>query len=144
VLRTSRALLPALALLLAAYAVPATAATPATDAGSGASGWAQGRSGPLHDGCHRYTYRYGVDVPTESWSLEVRIVDPAGKAVATDLLHAATEAAAGRRGYRLCKPSTRAGRFTVRARLVTIDGWTTEAVALERTHFRLRARRGVK
>lgn len=138
--RPLRVLPPALALVLASYAVPLTAAPAATAAEGGASGWTKGRSGTLHEGCHGYTYRYGVDVATESWSLEVTVVDPAGEAVASDLLHAETEPAVGKRRYLLCRASTRPGRFTIRARLVAIDGWGRDAVQLDRSRFRLRAR----
>ncbi|MDN4163250.1 hypothetical protein [Nocardioides abyssi] len=135
------ALVPALVLVLAAHAAPAGATTVSADDGSGASGWTKGRSGTLHDGCRAYTYRYGVEVPTESWSLEVTVVDPSGEAVASDLLHAESEPATGKRRYRLCRAATRPGRFVLRARLVTTDGWTKEVVPLERTRFRLRAPR---
>jgi len=102
-------------------------------------GWTAGTNGVLLHGCHRYTYRYSVDVTTESWALEVTVLDPDREAVASETLHAETEPASGRRSFRLCRASTEPGRFAIRAKVVTIDGWTIEEGMLPRSRFRLRS-----
>lgn len=154
VTRTLRAIAPALALVLASYAVPASgvpasAVTSVADDGAAADGsggsagsaWTKGRSGVLRDGCRTYTYRYRVEASTESWSLEVRVVDPTGTSVANDHLFAEDEPARGKRRYVLCRPSTRPGTFRIKARLVTLEGWTREVVEVRTSRHRLRAPR---
>lgn len=152
VTRTLRLVAPALALVLASYAVPGSASaavapsatlaaslggSPAAD-GTGVSGWTKARDGVLRKGCHRYSYRYRVQVPTESWSLEVQVLDPSRDGVAFHTLFAETDPAKGRKRFTLCRASTEPGRFLIKAKVVTLDGWTTGTTTLPRTTFRLR------
>ena len=90
----------------------------------------------LRRGCKKYEYSYDITPPPGNWMLEIRIKGPSGKRVAAgvwmdpDPLRATIP-------YRLCKATTRRGRFTIRAYLSVqnndemVEGWLPES------HFRL-------
>lgn len=144
---TAAALAPlvalALVLTLAAYAP----VTPASAAGK--PGRVHGDSRALVPGCRKaYTYDYRVRVPSDDWSLEITIRNPAGKAIHS----AAYLGKPGKQGdpqrrnnirYKFCRRVTGPGVYVIRAKLTyaedtgSILGGTEDRVARFRDRFRL-------
>ncbi len=94
---------------------------------------------PLRKGCHTYRYSYELHPPEGIWALETFIRGPGGKRLASDGLLGGYDPESGTRPFRLCKVTTRYGRFTIKAKLTWGDYDRTERWLEPRT-LRLRRR----
>jgi len=94
--------------------------------------------GVLRRSCHQYKYRYRVDPPSNDWSLETFLRGPGGQALASDVILSGADPRKGTKRFRICKPNTRPGRFTIRAKLSYDSYPDTYAGWLRPSHFRLR------
>ena len=106
-------------------AVPANA-DPADDLHSfehqQASGAVRSPDGILEKGCQSHGYRYRVNAGDSVWSLELFLVDPDGEQVGNGYERKGHDPARGRGRFEFCAQPTRAGTFTVRAKLTWDDG----------------------
>ena len=106
-------------------AVPANAG-PADDLHSfehqQASGTIRSPDGILEKGCQSHGYRYRVNADDSDWSLELFLVDPDGEQVGNGYERKGHDPARGRGRFEFCAQPTRAGIFTVRAKLTWDDG----------------------
>lgn len=98
-------------------------------------------NGRLRRGCHRYRYTYEVAPPSDEWSLETFLLGPRGKRLASDVIISGADPADGSKRWQICRTNTRAGRFTIRARLNYNDYPDTYSGWLKSSHFRLRRHR---
>ena len=87
-----------------------------------ASGTVRSPDGILRKGCHSHGYRYRVHAPESDWSLELFLIDPDGEQVANGYEWKSHDPARGHGRFELCAQPTRAGTFTVKARLTWDDG----------------------
>jgi len=71
----------------------------------------------LHDGCHNYGYHYVIKTPTNDWTLETFLVDPNGETLSSGTFFADSDPRRGHPAFRFCRYSTRAGTFTIRAKV---------------------------
>src|SRR6476620_884563 len=138
-----RRVVPAVLALVLATAAPGAASTPAY-------GRTGERDGVLRHGCHPYRYHYVVTTPTQDWTLETFLVDPGGNRLASGAFSAQSDPEHGRSHWRICRTSTRPGRFTIRAKVTWYTnepgplglpgtGTTKKHVAwFKPSHFRLR------
>jgi hypothetical protein len=100
-----------------------------------------GHDARLRKGCRSYTYTYALTPPAGDWALETFLVGPRGKRYGSGYFLTGKDPLAGAGAWRLCLRSTRAGTYTIRARLTVdnavdyYDGWLPEST------FRLRAPR---
>jgi hypothetical protein len=93
----------------------------------------------LRPHCHNYRYSYRVKAPTNDWTLETYLRDSHGEGVASGVLSADSEPRRGHARFRICRYSTRPGRFTIRAKLTWYDGGDGgHRVWFVPSHFRLR------
>lgn len=128
--RMSRARRSAAALLTAAalaVASPAHALSdPADELHSlehvGATGSVHSADGAFERGCQSHGYRYRVRPGHSDWSLEVFLIDPRGKQLATGYEWKGDDPRRGRGRFHFCSQATRPGTFTVRSRLTWDDG----------------------
>lgn len=97
------------------------------------------KNGVLKRGCRTYHYGYRIDPPKGDWQFETFIVGPGGVALASNTFQINMDPLQDDKvPYRICKPSTRAGVFKIRAKLSTlVDDELTEGW-LPVTRFRLR------
>jgi hypothetical protein len=94
--------------------------------------------GTLRKGCHNYGYRYRITTPTNDWTLETFLRDPAGEGIASGAFLSESDDRTQRARFRLCRYATRPGRFTIRALLHWYgDGGEEHRVWLEPSRFRL-------
>lgn len=142
-------LLPAL--LLAGPAVaptPASATAPVAAPGAVRASdvhaeWGRtvGHDARLRKGCRSYAYTYALTPPDGDWALETFLVGPRGKRYGSGYFLTGKDPLSGPAAWRLCLRSTRAGTYTIRARLTVdnavdyYDGWLPDST------FRLRAPR---
>jgi hypothetical protein len=83
----------------------------------------------LKRGCHNYTYSYDITPPEGDWALETFIVGPRGKRLFQDAFLAAGDPKQRSAIFRICKATTRYGRFTIKAKLSVqngseyVEGW---------------------
>jgi hypothetical protein len=91
----------------------------------------------LRDGCHNYRYHYRVKPPTNDWVLETFLVDPRGKKIASGAFISDSDPKRGHGRFRFCRYSTRAGRFTIKAKLSWYNGYAEHKAWLDPSHFRL-------
>lgn len=126
----------ATALVLAALS-PALLPTPAP--ASPSYGSVDARDGRLREGCRAHAYSYRLTPPEGDWTLETFLVGPGGHALASDQLAEGFDPAVGKKRFRICRATTRPGRFRVKALLIVDNGpnETTEAW-LPTASFRLR------
>ena len=103
-----------------------------------AGGHTAAPDGTLRRGCHAYAFTYAVTTPYDDWTLETEVVDPGGRSVASHAFLGPSDAQQGTGRYTLCRWATRAGRFTVRAKLTWYDGPEGVVVRLPDATFRLR------
>ncbi len=124
----------------AARARPAPAPTePHVRTAEEAGGTLTARNGRLRRGCHRYGYRYSVYSPYGDWMLELKVVDPRGKAVHAMTFMSIRGPEAGPVRYTLCRRGTRPGKFRVRGKLTWYDDPSVpNVVNLPPAVFRLR------
>ncbi len=95
--------------------------------------------GVLKKGCKRYPYSYAITPPEGYWSLEIFLQDRRGRHVAF-AYHVYGDPLAATRTFKLCKASTRPGRFTMTALLSVEHGTEYAEGWLPPSHFRLRRR----
>ncbi len=100
-----------------------------------------GTPGVLKKGCRTYTFSYSITPPEGIWGLEVFISDPRQTSVAATAFLQGYDPESGSGKYKLCRYTTRYGRFTIRAKLSVDDGYgvITEG-QLPADHFRLHRR----
>jgi hypothetical protein len=103
----------------------------------GATGSVHSGDGVLQRGCQSHGYRYRVRPGGTDWSLELFLVDPRGKQLATGYEWKGNDPRRGRGRFHFCSQATRPGKFTVRSRLTWDDGRYHEKWLEPRT-FRLR------
>ncbi len=137
-----RTLLTALALALGL--VSATLTAPVA-AGNGDYGRTWRKDGTLRPGCHHYRFQYRVRPEAvlagsrDDWAAEFFVVDPGGRGLGTVAKDSDIDPRRGSGRIRLCRESTRPGRFTIRGKLsVYDDGVLEEAVRIAVGRFRLR------
>ena len=136
-------------LSLAPSAGPGTAAPAPRTADDGAVvhpewGWTKGETGVLKRGCRKYHYTYSIKPPEGDWALEIFLSGPDFEHLAAGAYDGSYDPTTGRGTYKLCFVTTRYGRFTIEAKVSTmngpdgyVEGW------LPPSHFRLhRPRRG--
>jgi hypothetical protein len=90
----------------------------------------------LRNGCHGYRYHFVVKPPTNDWILETFLVDPRGETIASGAFSADSENKRDHGAFHFCRYNTRAGRFTIRAKL-TWYGSAEHKTWLRRSHFHL-------
>ena len=100
-----------------------------------------GKSGVLKRGCRTYTYTYSIAPPEGIWALEVFISGPGLKRLAAGAFAYGYDPLSGTGHYKLCKMTTRYGRFTIDAKVSVDDGTGnfTEG-RLPTDHYRLHRR----
>jgi len=96
--------------------------------------------GVLGKGCKKYAYRYKLTLPTDDWEMDLVIKDPTGDQVASAYLLSDSEPPKGKRWFRLCRASTKPGKFVIRAKVSSWDGWAEDERRLPNSSFRLRRR----
>jgi len=87
-----------------------------------ATGSVHSGDGRLERGCQTHGYRYRVRPGNSDWSLELFLVGPRGKQVATGYEWKGNDPRRGRGRFHFCSQATRPGKFTVRSRLTWDDG----------------------
>jgi len=101
-----------------------------------------GHDARIKKGCRTYVYDYTVTPPEGYWSLETFLVGRDGKTYGSGQLITGADPTTGRSGFRLCRRSTPAGRYTIRALLtVNDDQGTQQSGWLPDSTFRLRLKR---
>ena len=121
--------------LVVATALPAALPAAGTTSSYGPT---SARDGEPRDGCHDYRYRYVVKTPTNDWLLETFLVDPRGEMIATGVLSSDSEPRRGGARFRFCRYTTRAGVFTIRAKVHWYDGAGEHLRRFDPSRFRLR------
>ncbi|MEP9365702.1 hypothetical protein ABLE68_22230 [Nocardioides sp. CN2-186] len=122
------------ALLLASLVVLSSGPAEARSVGHT---WAP--DGTLRSGCHNYRYHYVIKTPTSDWTLETFLKDPDGQGLASGAYFADSDPRVNKRAhFRFCRYSTRAGVFTIKAKVHWYGEFGDEHVRwLEPSHFRL-------
>ena len=93
----------------------------------------------LKKGCHNYRYNYKLTPPEGDWALETFLVGPGGKRLASGAFAGAFDPEKGPGTFRICKATTRYGRFKIKAKLSVQNGPTEYTEGwLPKSHFRLR------
>jgi hypothetical protein len=87
-----------------------------------ATGSVHSGDGVLERNCQSHGYRYRVRPGGSDWSLELFLVGPRGKQLATGYEWKGDDPRRGRGRFHFCSQATRPGRFTVRSRLTWDDG----------------------
>lgn len=94
----------------------------------------------LRRGCAPYRYRYTVTAPTDEWAAEIFLVGPRGKGIASAAFDAGANRARSKAVFRLCAPSLRVGRYTIRMKITWQDGFDQSAGFVRPSTFRLTRR----
>jgi hypothetical protein len=92
----------------------------------------------LRPGCHNYGYHYKVRPHGHDWSAETFLVDPTGEGLASGALDPDSDPRRGRSHFRICRPSTQAGRFTIRMKVSIYNGPNPRQHWVKRSYFHLR------
>ena len=100
--------------------------------------WAMDRT--LKPRCHDYTYRYHLDPPPGDWVLETFLVDPTGEKIAHGGFLKGTDPTKGTGIFRICKPNTRPGTFTIKGKVTVHRGDEVTKGWIEPSRFRLSKR----
>ena len=87
-----------------------------------ATGSVHSGDGRFEHGCQSHPYRYRVRPRGSDWSLEIFLIDPRGKQIATGYEWKGADPKRGRGRFEFCSQSTRPGKFRVRSRLTWDDG----------------------
>jgi hypothetical protein len=87
-----------------------------------ATGSVHSGDGAFEKGCQSHGYRYRVRAEGSDWSLELFLIDPRGKQIATGYEWKGSDPRRGSGRFEFCSQTTRPGRFTVRSRLTWDDG----------------------
>jgi hypothetical protein len=122
---------------LAALVGLVLAAAPAS-ASTAQYGHTGARDRVLKPSCHNYRYHFVVKAPTDDWTLETFLVDPTGDTLASGAFSSESEQNHDHGRFRICRPSTVPGKFTIRAKLIWYDGSEDHKVWFKPSHFRLR------
>jgi hypothetical protein len=97
-----------------------------------------GTGGMLKRGCRKYTYSYSIDPPEGTWAIEVFITGPGLKHLAAGAFLGGYDPEIGVGHYKLCKVTTRYGRFTINVKLSVDNGYGGIAEGrLPPDHYRL-------
>ena len=98
-----------------------------------------GKGGVLKRGCRMYTYTYSIDPPEGIWAIEIFISGPGLKRLAAGVFMQGYDPKNNTGDFKLCRVTTRYGRFTIEAKVSVDDGTgkITEG-RLPADHFRLR------
>jgi hypothetical protein len=97
------------------------------------------QDGRLRRGCRTYHYGYRITPPKGDWQFETFVVGPGRVAIASNTFQIAMDPLQDDRvPYRICRASTRAGVFKIRAKLSTLVGDELTEGWLPVTRFRLR------
>ena len=123
---------------LATIALALGLAVAPASAGAASVGHTSARDGQLRDGCHNYRYRYVVKTPTNDWILETFLVDPRGQNIASGTLSSDSDPRRGGARFRFCRYTTRAGVFTIRAKVHWYNDAGGHLRRFEPSTFRLR------
>jgi hypothetical protein len=93
----------------------------------------------LKKGCQGYTYSYELTPPEGYWSLELFFKGPNGKRVGSAYFLYGADPLSDTETLRLCRRTTKPGRFTIKALLSVENGSQSEEGWLPESTFRLRA-----
>jgi hypothetical protein len=81
-----------------------------------------GTNGVLKRGCHRYAFTYAIVPPDGIWAIEVFISGPGFKHLAASAFLDGFDPKTGSGRYKLCRVTTRPGRFKIEAKVSVDDG----------------------
>ncbi|WP_205475123.1 hypothetical protein [Nocardioides sp. SYSU D00038] len=101
-------------------------------------GYTKGKPGVLKRGCHTYTYTYAVKPPPGYWAIETFLIGPGGGRLGAGKHLDGADPLTGSGVFRLCKPATRAGVFTIRTKVTSVDGGDYYEGWLPESKFRLK------
>jgi hypothetical protein len=122
--------------VLAVLVLAGGVAAPA-DGETSSPGHTRAADGRLRSGCHNYRYHYVVATPTDDWTLETFLVDRTGETIASGALLSDSDPRRGGARFRFCRYSTRAGEFTIRAKVHWYNGSEEHEAFFKPSHFRL-------
>lgn len=147
-MRASRLIGP-VAFALAAAFVPAAALSPAAAQPAlvarystaqyksfGSTG-APDRALPPPHRCRDYHYHYVVRPRTADWLLEIRLLDPRGRGLLSDIQISGADPKKGQGTSRICTSNTVAGTFVMRSKLTLRHGNDQQTGYVRRGTFRL-------
>jgi hypothetical protein len=81
-----------------------------------------GHDAVLRRGCRKYTFSYSITPPEGIWAIEVFISGPRFKRLAAGAFLDGSDPETGTGTYKLCRVTTRPGRFLIQAKLSVDDG----------------------
>ena len=81
-----------------------------------------GHKGVLKRGCHKYTFSYSITPPEGIWAIEVFISGPHLKHLAAGAFLDGYDPKTGTGHYKLCRVTTRYGKFRIVAKVSVDDG----------------------
>jgi hypothetical protein len=138
--RVRRVLTAVLGLVLASLvSTVALTALPADAAAHKSWGTTGAPDRTLKKGCAAYNYHYRLTPPPGDWSLEVFLVDPDKKRVASGFFLSPVDPLKGQSSFAFCSIDTRPGIFTIKARM-TVSNPYPKIRWLKPSTFRLRHR----
>lgn len=130
---------------LAALGLTLATIPPAVTAGNADYGRTWRKDGTLRSGCHHYRFQYRVkpvavlETAGDDWSAEFFLVDPDGRGLGAAVKDSDIDPRRGDGRYRVCRETTRPGRFKIRGKLsVFDDGDLVDEVWIKVGRFRLR------
>lgn len=91
----------------------------------------------LRKGCRSYKYRYAVNPPSDDWTAEVFLVDPRGRTITHNGFFPASDPATATRYWRICRATTKPGRFKMRMKITWWDGYDSQVGWVKPGYFRL-------
>ena len=94
----------------------------------------------LKPGCHDYRYQYRVRARAAEWSLETYLKDRTGETVASNTKDSEINRKRGHGKFRLCRYSTKPGRFKIIGKLTRYNGWDQKTGWVKPGRFRMRVR----
>jgi hypothetical protein len=92
----------------------------------------------LEKGCHFYRYRYVVRAKASEWTLEVYLKDPTGEIIASNTKDSSADPKRAHGKFRLCRYSTRPGKFAIKGKLTRYNGYDTKTGWVKPGSFRMR------
>jgi hypothetical protein len=81
-----------------------------------------GQDGVLRRSCHKYSYSYSIQPPEGIWAIEIFISGPGLKHLAAGAFLDGYDPTTGAGIYKLCRVTTRYGKFTIEAKVSADDG----------------------
>jgi hypothetical protein len=94
----------------------------------------------LEPGCHNYRYQYHVRARAVEWSLETYLRDRTGQTVASNAKDSEINRKRGQGRFRLCRYSTKPGRFKIIGKLTRYNGYEQRTGWVKPGYFRMRLR----